>query len=50
VTVGGKTEYDSSVGRNLGVVNLPVPGVGVQTVEIYLDGVLAGTQTIDFSE
>ena len=49
ITVGGKTAYDNAVGRNLGVVNIRVPGTGVQEVTVYLDGVMVSSQTIDFS-
>ena len=49
ITVGGKTVYDNAAGRNLGVVNIMIPGTGIQEVTVYLDGVVVSTQTIDFS-
>ena len=51
ITVGGASPpaYDNVAGRNLGTVNITVPGVGVQEVKIYLDGVLVDTRTVDFS-
>ncbi len=49
ITVGGESGYNNVAGRNLGVVNIPVPGIGVQEVKVYLDGALVDTQTVDFS-
>lgn len=49
ITVGGKTVYDNAAGRNLGIVNIMVPGTGVQEVIVYLDGVVVSAQSIDFS-
>ncbi len=49
ITVGGASAYDNVAGRNLGTVNITVPGVGVQEVKIYLDGILVDTRTVDFS-
>ena len=49
ITVGDKTAYDNMAGRDLGAVNITVPGVGIQEVKVYLDGVLVDTRMVDFS-
>ena len=49
ILVGGKTAYDNVAGRNLGSVSITVPGIGEQEVQVYLDGVLISTQTVDFN-
>ena len=49
ILVGGKTAYDNVAGRNLGSVSITVPGIGEQEVQVYLDGVLVSTQTVNFN-
>ena len=48
ILVGGEVQYDRPVDTILQVSMIPVYGNGVQEVQIYIDGVLTSTQTVDF--
>lgn len=48
IVVGGEVQYDRPVETILQVSMIPVYGNGVQEVQIYIDGVLTSTQTVDF--
>lgn len=51
ILVNGEVGYDQTVDRtNLTTIQPTLTGVGVSTVEVYFDGVLSASKTVDFSE
>lgn len=51
ILVNGEVGYDQTVDRtNLSTIQPTLTGIGVSIVEVYFDGVLNATKTVDFSE
>jgi len=49
IKVSGKIAYDNTVDRSLGMLNVTVPGTGIQEVSVFLNGAPSGSTIVDFS-